>query len=150
MKHSHTQWLAVAALMLALTSPLAAQPTAALKHPAFAADERPDAKAAHELSAQGATLLDVRSQEEWDAGHIRDAVFLPWRRVEEDAARFLPDKNAPIVTYCAVGLRALIAARELRRLGYRHVTAMTGGYKDWKELGYPTAQPTMPPSTSAP
>jgi len=101
-------------------------------------EQRPDAAGAKALVKAGAVLVDVRSQEEWGEGHVKGALFLPVREVESKAASKLPDKNAPIVTYCRVGSRAELAAKTLRMLGYTHVTAMTGGFEDLKAAGLPT------------
>ena len=100
-------------------------------------DERPDASETRRLAEAGALLLDVRSQDEWDAGHVKGAVFIPWQAIDDQATAQIPDKDSPIVTYCAVGVRAALAARSLRGLGYTHVTAMSGGFDDLKQAGVP-------------
>lgn len=101
---------------------------------------RPNAEQARSAYDSGARFVDVRSGWEWFAGHLKDATHLPVGDVDEDAASVLPDKNQPIVTYCAVGVRAQTAAESLRRQGYTHVTAMTGGYEDLKAAGYPVVE----------
>lgn len=88
------------------------------------------------LYQAGAVLLDVRSQREWDAGHAKGALFIPWLSVNELSSQLLPDKRQTYVTYCAVGVRAWLAARQLRKLGYKQVVAMSGGYKDLAKVGY--------------
>ncbi len=118
--------------------PVTTNAAAARIESALARDERPDAAQARSLAADGAVLLDVRNQDEWNEGHAKGAIFLPWREVDDQAAAKLPNKDAPIVTYCAAGVRAAFAARSLRKLGYTHVVAMTGGYDDLRKLGYPT------------
>ena len=60
--------------------------------------------------------------------------------VAADASTVLPQKDKPIVLYCKSGRRAQSAAEQLRQLGYRDVTAMTGGYADLKAAGYPVAE----------
>lgn len=100
-------------------------------------DERPDPATAIQLAKSGAVLLDVRSEEEWAAGHAKGAAFMPWRTVSDQALQRFPDKDAPIITYCAVGGRAKIAARSLRILGYTHVLAMSDGFDELKAAGYP-------------
>ena len=128
---------ALFALLLPLRAGAAPPPAAADVEALLAADERPDATLARKLAARGAILLDVRSPEEWAEGHAQGARFLPFREVDEKAAKILPDKDAPIVTYCAVGGRAAIAAHSLRQLGYTHVVAMKGGIDDLKAAGQP-------------
>lgn len=105
-----------------------------------AADQpRPDAVQARALQQAGALFVDVRTDEEWAAGHLKTALHLPLDRVGEKAASLLPGKTQAIVTYCRSGARAQKAAEILRELGYTRVTAMTGGYEDLKAAGYPVA-----------
>lgn len=108
--------------------------------PAHAADEqRPNAAAVRPLYQAGALFVDVRTDEEWAAGHLKTAIHLPVDQVSDKAGSVLPDKTKPIVTYCRSGARAQKAAGILRELGYTHVTAMTGGYDDLKAAGYSVA-----------
>jgi len=93
----------------------------------------------HELrKADGALQrLDVRKQEEWEAGHMPGArhVFLgelPGRLDELDASQ-------PVATYCASGFRASIAASLLRRHGFGDVRNVPGSWKAWRAAGHPTA-----------
>ncbi len=116
-----------------------AQTAAARIAASIAADERPDAIAAAALAGDGAILVDARSIEEWDAGHAKGAILMPWQQVDALAPTLLPNKEAAIVTYCAVGVRAWRAASSLRALGYTHVTAMRGGFDDLAAAGYPVA-----------
>ena len=71
---------------------------------------------AHELVSAGATLVDVRSDGEWQSGHLEGAVHIP---VNEIAARMseLPQGH-PVVVYCASGMRSAQAAGVLRSAGY--------------------------------
>jgi phage shock protein E len=101
-------------------------------------DQRPDAAQAKALVAGGATLVDVRTQEEWDEGHVKGALLLPHREVAQKAASILPDKNAPIVLYCRSGNRTELAKRALDQMGYTNVRSMTGGFEDLKQTGIAT------------
>lgn len=88
------------------------------------------------LAAQGVKLLDVRSDGEWKAGHIAGAEHAYWLSVAGKTEQLWPDKSTPIVTYCAVGVRARAAAARLRAAGYTHVLAMgDGGYEDLIKAG---------------
>lgn len=69
----------------------------------------------------GALLLDVRSDREFDAGHLRGAVHLPFDQVGDNLDKVGDDKDRPIVVYCAVGVRAEAAKRALARHGYKNV-----------------------------
>lgn len=107
-----------------------------------ARQHRPDAKEARKLYDAGATFVDVRTDSEWAGGHVRQAIHIPVKQLDEAAAAKLPDHDQPIVTYCAAGPRAAKGAVILRHLGYKNVTAMTGGYSDWKGDGGPTEIPS--------
>lgn len=75
-------------------------------------------------------ILDVRTEEEYAAVHIPDAICLPDFEVEEGAAEVLPDKDQLILVYCRSGRRSKYAARVLKQLGYTNVKEF-GGIIDW-------------------
>lgn len=77
------------------------------------------------------TLLDVRTRQEYDGGHIPGALLLPYDEVEQQAAALLPDKSREIVVYCRSGRRSAIAAETLGRLGYEKVSDF-GAVSRWK------------------
>ena len=76
-------------------------------------------------------LLDVRTQEEYDQGHIPTAVLLPYDEVENGAARLLKDKGQEIIVYCRSGRRSAIAMEALQKLGYQQVDDF-GGINRWQ------------------
>lgn len=79
---------------------------------------------------QGYIILDVREQDEYDAGHIPGAVLLPYTQVEAKASQILPDKDQLILVYCRSGRRSKIAAEALVALGYTNIREF-GGIIDW-------------------
>jgi molybdopterin/thiamine biosynthesis adenylyltransferase/rhodanese-related sulfurtransferase len=81
-------------------------------------------------------LLDVREREEYREGHLDGAVSLPRGFLEMRVEEAVPDKSAPVIAYCAGGVRSLIAARTLQEMGYENVVSMSGGYTAWKNAGY--------------
>src|SRR5438093_6789870 len=89
----------------------------------------------------GFTLLDVREGDEWEQGHLNDAIFLPRGFREVKADKTLPDKAQPIVVYCAGGVRSAHAAKTLQDLGYTDVYSMRGGFNEWKNNGLPFVTP---------
>jgi molybdopterin/thiamine biosynthesis adenylyltransferase len=91
--------------------------------------------------ANGFTLLDVREGDEWEQGHLDKAVFLPRGFLEQKADKMLPNKQQPIVVYCAGGVRSALATKTLQDLGYTNVVSMAGGYGQWKANGYPIVVP---------
>ncbi len=96
---------------------------------------------AHRLLEKGdrVALLDVREQEEIELGYIKGAVFIPRAQVEEKAEAALPDKKVPVVVYCAAGVRSLLAAKTLRKMGYSQVYSMAEGFDGWMAAGYEMA-----------
>ncbi len=102
----------------------------------------PDAAAiAH--AAREILLVDVREGEEHRAARVRDSVHLPRGYLELRAEEMLPDRDRPIVTYCAGGVRSLFAADTLRLLGYSNVRSMAGGFAAWRNAGLPYEEPRL-------
>ncbi len=83
-------------------------------------------------------VVDVREQDEWDEGHIPDAVHVPRGNLESRIERTAPDRVSPIVLYCASGNRSAFAAKTLEELGYENVSSLAPGYTGWKRDGFPT------------
>jgi rhodanese-related sulfurtransferase len=82
-------------------------------------------------SDKTAVLLDVRTAEEFNAGHIAGAKLLPYDEINaKTAARNITAKNTVIIVYCRSGRRSAIAAASLRELGYKTVWDL-GGIQDW-------------------
>ena len=75
-------------------------------------------------------IVDVRTQEEYDAGYIEGAVLIPDFDIETKAESLLPDKDATILVYCRSGRRSAIAAQKLVELGYQNIYDF-GGIIDW-------------------
>jgi molybdopterin/thiamine biosynthesis adenylyltransferase/rhodanese-related sulfurtransferase len=87
------------------------------------------------------TLVDVREKEEFRAGYIPGAISMPRAYLEQQFEAKLPDKNAPIVLYCAAGNRSAFAAKTLVELGYTRVESANPGFVRWKDLRYPVELP---------
>jgi len=85
-------------------------------------------------------VLDVRESDEWRQGHLEGAIPLPRGFLEIKVESALPDKNAPIVAYCAGGVRSLLAAKAMKEMGYQNVSSMSGGYAAWKNGGFKWVQ----------
>ena len=78
--------------------------------------------------------IDVRSAEEFNAGHLQDAVNIPHDKIIEGVKALGSDKDAPINLYCRSGRRAEAALTELRNAGYTNVINH-GGYEDLVKKG---------------
>ena len=79
---------------------------------------------------EGYIILDVREQDEYDAGHISGAILIPYTQIEAKANEMLPDKDQLILVYCRSGRRSKIAAEALAELGYTNIKEF-GGILDW-------------------
>lgn len=88
-----------------------------------------------------ARLLDVREKNEWDEGFIPGATHLPRGFLESRVEEAVPDKETPLVVYCAGGVRSAFAAKTLLEMGYTNVWSVIGGYGGWKNAGLPTVKP---------
>ena len=75
-------------------------------------------------------ILDTRTQEEYEQGHIPGAVLIPYDEILEKAEKVLPDKDQLILVYCRSGRRSKLAAQDLADLGYTNVKEF-GGIIDW-------------------
>ncbi len=89
------------------------------------------------------TFLDVREQDEYDAGTIPGSVFIPRGHLESQVENKLVDRDAEIVVYCAGGVRSAFAAKTLRELGYSNVVSMAGGFGQWKNEDRPWITPAV-------
>jgi rhodanese-related sulfurtransferase len=83
-------------------------------------------------------LVDVREDGEWVQGHLPGAIHLGKGVIERDIEQRIPDTSAKVVLYCGGGFRSALAADNLQKMGYTNVESMDGGWKGWKDAGYPT------------
>ena len=87
---------------------------------------------AKEMMAQddGHVVVDVRRQDEYDAGHIPGAILIPNESIGTDQPEALPDLDQIILIYCRSGNRSKQAAQKLFDMGYTHVYEF-GGINTW-------------------
>jgi phage shock protein E len=76
-------------------------------------------------------VIDVRTKEEFDKGHIESAIHIPYEQIGDRIEEVTTDLDQPIMVYCRIGRRSGIAQETLRRLGYRNVVN-GGAYEDLK------------------
>ncbi len=83
------------------------------------------------MDTQEVIVLDVREQNEYDSGHIPDAVLLPVGTIDEDtAAAVIPEKDSTVLVYCRSGNRSKTASSALAELGYTNIYEF-GGINTW-------------------
>jgi sulfur-carrier protein adenylyltransferase/sulfurtransferase len=100
-------------------------------------------QAAEMLKQPGAVALDVREADEYEQGALKGAVHIPRGYLEMQLAGRVPDRGAPVVVYCAGGVRSAFAAETLAQLGYADVVSMTGGFNRWKDEGRSWESPAV-------
>ncbi|MBS5085397.1 rhodanese-like domain-containing protein [uncultured Haemophilus sp.] len=99
------------------------------------ADVTPQAKQSMVQSEKAKGVwIDVRSAEEFNAGHLQNAVNIPHDKIIEGVKALGSDKDAPINLYCRSGRRAEAALTELKNAGYTNVINH-GGYEDLVKKG---------------
>jgi sulfur-carrier protein adenylyltransferase/sulfurtransferase len=104
----------------------------------------PDAvKPIVESGATRPVIIDVREKDEWVQGHIPGARWISRGHLESRIEDAVPERDTPIVLYCAAGNRSAFAAKVLGQLGYADVTSMAGGFTAWKRSGLPWKAPTV-------
>ncbi|MDY2777019.1 MAG: rhodanese-like domain-containing protein [Collinsella sp.] len=81
-------------------------------------------------SEEGYIILDVRTQREYDSGHIPGAICVPNETIGSSDPQELPDKDQLILVYCRSGNRSVQAARKLAKLGYSNIVEF-GGINSW-------------------
>jgi len=91
-------------------------------------------------SADQFFLVDVREDNEWQAGHLPGAMHIGKGVIERDIEKKIPDTDAEIVLYCGGGFRSALAADALGQMGYTNVISMDGGISGWKEQNLPLDQ----------
>ena len=89
---------------------------------------------AEALVRDGAQLIDVREDEEWEAGRIGGARHVVLGEVASQAPTI--DQERPVVFYCRVGARSAMAAQAFRRAGWE-AYSMAGGLEAWNHAGLP-------------
>jgi molybdopterin/thiamine biosynthesis adenylyltransferase/rhodanese-related sulfurtransferase len=95
------------------------------------------------LSPGAATIVDVREASEWEQGYIPGANHVSKSYIEQQIEAVAPDRDAPVILYCAGGIRSLFAAQTLAEMGYTDVASMKGGFQAWKSSGRDFATPVV-------
>ena len=84
-------------------------------------------KAMDIINSEGAIIIDVREKDEYDGGHIANAVNIPLSEI--NGINY--DKETNIIVYCATGIRSSEAAKELKDMGYSKIYNLDGGLLNW-------------------
>ena len=99
--------------------------------------------AAARAAGTSLTVLDVREPDEFDQGALQSVVHIPRGHLEAQIENRIADKSAPVIAYCAGGVRSAFAAKTLQDLGYSDVVSMAGGFGKWKDEGRDWKKPVV-------
>src|ERR687898_2848302 len=106
--------------------------------------EEVDMKEVHDLTqnGNGAVIVDVREQHEFEQSHLPGAVHVPRAHLESRIEGAVGDRDQRVILYCASGNRSAFAAQTMKDLlGYEDVASMRGGITLWKDRGYDVEVP---------
>ena len=124
-------WIGLGVVLLAVAAYFLFRPQNALPTEISAAQ-------AYEKYQQGAFILDVRSQDEWNQGHIARSTLIPLDDLQNRLNELPRDQD--IVVVCRSGVRSKEGAAILQQAGFTRVSCMTGGLQAWVAAGYPVGQ----------
>lgn len=95
----------------------------------------------HKLdSASRPIVIDVREESEFAAGHIPGSIHLSKGIIERDIESRIPDPQTELYLLCGGGFRSVLAADNLRKMGYERVVSVDGGWTAWTAAGYPVGK----------
>lgn len=92
-----------------------------------------------ELDSSDAVLIDTREPHEYADVHLEGSTLIPPAMVAAEIEKAAPDKSARVIMHCRSGVRSLVAAETLVKMGYEDVVSVAGGILEWQEQGLPTA-----------
>lgn len=88
-------------------------------------------------AGESVTLVDVREDSEWSAGHAGGSVHLGKGIIERDIETKIPDHDTTLVLYCGGGYRSALAADAIQKMGYRNAISLDGGWRAYTQAGLP-------------
>lgn len=91
-------------------------------------------------SGEAAQLIDVRTESEFKAGHLKDALNFTINKPAFEAQLAKLDKNAPIYVYCKGGGRSAEAVKQMQAMGFHDIVELKGGLLSWEQQNLPLAQ----------
>ena len=92
------------------------------------------------IAQPGVIILDVRTPEEFNAGHIANAININMADSNFSSEVSKLDKNATVAVYCRSANRSAVATKEMAELGFTDMYDMQGGIIDWEAAGGPVVQ----------
>lgn len=93
------------------------------------------------LNHDGAVMLDVREDGEYQSGHILESLHIPLGKLNERLAELENFRQKPIIVSCRSGHRSASACAKLRKNGFENVYNLKGGVMAWQNAGLPLQKP---------
>ncbi|HEV2219387.1 MAG TPA: rhodanese-like domain-containing protein [Casimicrobiaceae bacterium] len=90
------------------------------------------------INNENPLLLDVREPNEYDGGHLPDALHIPLSQIKDRSGELARHATRPVIVYCERGMRSNSAASALSKLGFSRVLELRGGLRAWRDAGLPT------------
>ena len=97
-------------------------------------------EAADLIKNEGPIILDVRTQNEYNRGHLPNSVLIPVQEIQRRYKELSNYKDREILIYCATGNRSTVASKILIDNGFKHIVNMRGGIYDWSKENYPVTR----------
>jgi len=91
------------------------------------------------INHENAVVVDVRSEKEFAAGHIVNAVHVPLEKLEQDTKKLAKYKDKPLITYCRTGQTSQKACKKLESEGFTLIHNLRGGLMAWERENLPLA-----------
>ena len=92
------------------------------------------------VNNEGAIIIDVRDKAEFDAGHIVDAINIPYSNIESRTDELKKYQEKPIVLACKMGQHSGAAGTALRKAGFENVSRLRGGIAEWRGQSLPVVK----------
>ena len=87
-----------------------------------------------EMAMKGAMIIDVRSPQEYNEGHIEGSILIPEYEINKTAKKIIEDENMQLVVYCSSGARSKKAQKKLKSMGYKNVYNLYDGFNGFDNL----------------
>ncbi len=95
------------------------------------------------INHQNAVIFDVRTQQEYAAGHILHAIHIDTTETDSKLKHLNKYSQKPVIVVCAQGKRSALFLKRLKSLGFAEAVNLTGGLHAWQNAGLPLTAPTV-------
>jgi len=92
------------------------------------------------IKASDVLILDVRTREEYERGHLKNSILVPVQELESRIGELSPLKDQDILVYCASGNRSTVASKILIDNDFKKILNLRHGFSDWQRMNYPVAR----------